>query len=440
MDDTLIVLFIALVLFLLLAIPFLNRRKRKEQHIQEADLNALKYGLKEPVSLHPVVDLDRCIGSGGCIEACPEKDVLGIQSGQAITVSPARCIGHGLCERSCPVNAITLVFGSEKRGVDIPRIKENFETNIHGIFIVGELGGMGLIKNAFEQGKQCIELMRKELNPSPSDSSSYDVIIVGCGPAGLSAAITAKHHGLNYLVLERESIGGTVRYYPRRKVVMTRPLEIPGYGKFKKRELLKEELIELWEELVQHFSLLIKTGINVTSVSKKEDGLFSIETNSATYETKKVILAIGRRGTPRKLGIPGEELPNVSYSLREPDHFENMNVSVIGGGDSAVEAAIALADQTGNTVRLIYRSSAFSRLKPQNLDTLTEYQNERKIDVMLQSQVTENNPNFIKVVSSETNIEYELPNDYLFIFAGGILPTVFLKETGIQIDTKFGKQ
>jgi len=282
--------------------------------------------------------------------------------------------------------------------------------------------------------------MRKELNPSPSDSSSYDVIIVGCGPAGLSAAITAKHHGLKYLVLDRESIGGTVRYYPRRKVVMTRPVEIPGYGKFKKRELLKEELIELWEELVQHFSLLIKTGINVTSVSKKEDGLFSIETNSATYETKKVILAIGRRGTPRKLGIPGEELPNVSYSLREPDHFENMNVSVIGGGDSAVEAAIALADQTGNTVRLIYRSSAFSRLKPQNLDTLTEYQNEQKIDVMLQSQVTENNPNFIKVVSSETNIEYELPNDYLFIFAGGILPTAFLKETGIQIDTKFGKQ
>jgi len=439
MDDSLIVLLIAFFLFSLLVIPFLKRRKKKEQHIQEADINALKYGLKEPVSLHPVVDLDRCIGSGGCIEACPEKDVLGIHSGQAITVSPARCIGHGLCERSCPVNAITLVFGSEKRGVDIPRIKENFETNIPGIFIVGELGGMGLIKNAFEQGKQCIELMRKELTPS-ADAKSYDVIIVGCGPAGLSAAITAKHHGLNYLVLERESIGGTVRYYPRKKVVMTRPVDIPGYGKFKKRELLKEELIELWDELVQHFSLLIKTGINVSKVSKKANGLFSIETNSETYEAKKVILAIGRRGTPRKLGIPGEDLPNVSYSLREPDHFENMIVSVIGGGDSAIEAAIALADQTGNKVRLIYRSSAFSRIKPQNLESITKYQSEQKIEVLLNSQVIENSPTHIKVLSSETNTEQELPNDYLFIFAGGILPTAFLQETGIEIDTKFGKK
>ncbi|NCP84750.1 MAG: NAD(P)-binding domain-containing protein [Bacteroidetes bacterium] len=439
MDDTFIILLIAFFLFLILVIPFLQRRKKKEKYIKEADLNSLKYGLKEPVSLHPVVDLDRCIGSGGCIEACPEKDVLGIHTGQAITVSPARCIGHGLCERSCPVNAITLVFGSEKRGVDIPRIRENFETNISGIFIIGELGGMGLIKNAFEQGKQCIELMRKELTPS-TDSNIYDVIIVGCGPAGLSAAITAKHHGLNNLVLERESIGGTVRYYPRKKVVMTRPVEIPGYGKFKKRELLKEELIELWEELVQHFSLFIKTGINVSKVSKNGTGLFKIETENEIFEAKKVILAIGRRGTPRKLGIYGEDLPNVSYSLREPDHFENMIVSVIGGGDSAIEAAIALADQTGNTVRLIYRSSKFSRLKPQNLETITTYQNEQKIEILLKSQVTENSLTHIKILSSETNTEQELPNDYLFIFAGGILPTAFLNEIGIEIDTKFGNK
>ena len=433
MNDTLIILLTAFIMFIVFAIPFIKARKKRDQHTHDADLNALKYGLKEPVSLHPVVDLGACIGSGGCVEACPEKDVLGLQSGQAITISPARCIGHGLCERSCPVNAITLVFGSEKRGVDIPRIKGNFETNVDGIYIVGELGGMGLIKNAFEQGKQCIELIQKE--KKSTENTSLDVLIIGCGPAGLSAAITAKNLGMHFKVVEREDIGGTVRYYPRRKIVMTHPLQIPGYGKLHKRSMLKEELIELWGELVSHYKLEINTNENVESVVKTDE-VFEVKTNSNSYSTQRIILAIGRRGTPRKLGIPGEDLPNVSYSLREPDYFQNLSISVIGGGDSAVEAAMALADQEGNTVRIIYRGSAFSRIKQENFDLLAGYISSNKIELFFNSVPVSNSEN--SFTFTKEGVEQTVSHDYLFIFAGGILPTTFLNDMGIEIETKFG--
>lgn len=437
--DEIIILSIGLVLFLLFSVPFIRSRKKQEAYAEQADIDALNYGLKEPVSLHPVVDINVCIGSGGCIEACPEKDVLGFRANQAFTISPARCIGHGLCERSCPVEAISLVFGSEKRGVDIPRIQENFETNIPGVYIVGELGGMGLIKNAFEQARQCIEGIKKEPKIINKSDKTTDVLIVGCGPAGLAAAIHAKANGLTYVVVEREDIGGTVRYYPRKKLVMTQPLRIPGYGKFKKREILKEELIELWEHIAQNKELNIRTGENVLTVKRISETEFEVISDKAIYRTNRVILAIGRRGTPKKLGIKGENLPNVAYSLREPDHFVNTKVTVVGGGDSAVEAAMALADQTGTTVNLVYRGASFSRIKKQNLDRMSSYVGKPTFTLFLESNVIENHEHFL-VIQKKSGEKIELENEYLFIFAGGELPTKFLQDIGIKVDTKFGSK
>lgn len=434
--DSFIIWGTAIVLFVLLAYPFVRKKKQMEQNTEVADYNALRYGLKEPVSLHPVVDPNLCMGSANCIAVCPEKDVLGLRNGQAVPVSPARCVGHGLCERSCPVDAIQLVFGTEKRGVEIPRINENFETNIKGIHIVGELGGMGLIRNAFEQSRQCVGYILKN-HRHPEKHDGYDVVIIGCGPAGISAALYCHENNLNYIVLEKEDVGGTVRYYPRKKLVMTQPLNIPGYGTMKEREIFKEELIDIWLNIVEKNQLNIATNEEVTGINKLDNGTFQIKTKKNEFKTSRVILAIGRRGTPRKLGIEGEDLPNVSYSLREPDQFEDNKVMIVGGGDSAVEAALALSDQIGNKVRISYRRDHFSRIKPNNLTRIEEAEQNGNIEILWKTNVIRNAGNNITLINDDQK-EFTLENDYLFIFAGGILPTKFLKDTGIAIDTKFG--
>jgi len=432
---TLVIWSTAIILFLLFAIPFIKNKKEIEHRTQEAELEALKYGLKEPASLHPVVDPDACIGSGSCIAACPEEDVLGLRNGQAVPVAPARCVGHGLCERSCPVNAIQLVFGTEKRGVDIPMIKGNFETNIPGIYIIGELGGMGLIRNAFTQAKECIDYIIKERHSKPE--STLDAVIVGCGPAGLSATIHSKQHKLKTVTLEQGDIGGSIRTYPRKKIVMTKPLEIPGYGRIHKHEIQKEELMETWHNIIDQLDLNIKTGQRVEHIEKLEPRLFKVITNTDEFITQRVLLAIGRRGSPRKLGIEGEDLPNVAYSLRDPEQFQNNNITVVGGGNSAVEAALSLAEQPSNTVRISYRKEKFFRIKPQNYDRIEKAVDEGKIKVIYNSNVLKNDEHQI-LVEEKGKDAYSLPNDFLFIFIGGTLPMNLLGELGVQIDTKFG--
>lgn len=434
--ETLFIWAVAIVLFLVFAIPFIWKKRNLEVQTDRAELEALRYGLKEPVSLQPVVNPDICIGSGSCVAACPEEDVLGLRNGQAVTVSPARCVGHGLCERSCPVNAIQLVFGSEKRGVDIPRIRENFETNVSGIFIIGELGGMGLIRNAFMQGQQCIEYITREKKPARQDL--LDAVIVGCGPAGLSATIHASLHNMNTVTLEQEDIGGSVRNYPRRKVVMTHPITIPGYGKIHRNEILKEELITLWEDIVKSLGLHVQTNQQVENIEQLAGNAFRVKTADQDYLSRRVILAIGRRGTPRKLGIEGEELPNVAYSLREPDQFRHMNITVVGGGDSAIEAALALSREPGNRVRISYRREAFFRIKSANMSRLEEAAANGSIEVLYNTEVVKNAEHEI-TIANNTGPVMVFENDYLFIFAGGTLPMELLKKVGVMIDTKFGE-
>lgn len=455
--DALLVPLIGAALVAVVLLPFLFRHRRRETASLEAEAEALRYGLNEPVTLHPVIDPAGCILTGSCIDICPEGDVFGLIDGRVKVISPARCIGHGLCERSCPMDAIQLVFGTEKRGIDIPRIQGNFETNVPGLFIVGELGGMGLIGNAFEQGRQCIEGIQKEMRAEtrgPGDPT-LDLLIVGCGPAGLSASLSAKEAGLRFVTIEREDIGGTVRHYPRKKLVLTRPVKVPGYGKLNFREVSKEKLIETWEEIVSSAGLEVATGETVTAVRSRDGGRnggvdaggagggsgrsgpgFVVITSKREIEARRIVLAIGRRGIPRKLGVPGEELSNVAYSLREPESYVGDRIVVVGGGDSAVEAALALTEQPGNEVRISYRGDGFRRVKPKNHERVEAALASGSLEILWSTNLVRIEPDAITI--REGSGEVTLPNDYSFIFAGGELPTKFLRDCGIEIDTKFG--
>ncbi|PJA98243.1 MAG: 4Fe-4S ferredoxin [Ignavibacteriales bacterium CG_4_9_14_3_um_filter_30_11] len=425
------------VVFLLIAIIFfvyLRVSAKKSRVTSEKIEKAKEFGIYEPISLHPVVDTETCIGTGACVAACPEKDILGMANGQAHTINASRCVGHGACFHACPVEAITLCIGTEKRGVDLPHISQEFETNIPGLFIAGELGGMGLIKNAVAQGKQAVENFSKKKNTS--SKVQYDIIIVGAGPAGISATLTSEKSGLKYLTIEQDSLGGTVYNFPRAKIVMTSPMYLPLYGKVKLFETTKKQLLDLWNELLSKNNIKINEFEKVENIEKVND-YFIIKTNKASYTSAGVLLAIGRRGTPRKLNVPGEEKEKVAYRLIEPELIQKQNVLVVGGGDSAIESAILLAEEYNN-VTLSYRGESFSRVKPKNLEKITSASKLKKVKVLFNTNVKEIKDETVLLTENSNSNILEIENDLVYILAGGELPTAFLEHTGITITKKFG--
>ena len=420
---------------LILAIYFYwyRGRERKSAHTR---LQAIESGLSEPTSLHPIIDRNKCIGCKSCVFACPQQlghDVLGIFHGKAELLEPANCIGHGACKTVCPVGAITLVFGTEKRGVDIPQVDDHFETNIAGIYIAGELGGMGLIRNGIEQGKTAMQALSKNL--PKSSNNTHQVIIVGAGPAGFAATLKAQELGLNYLTLDQESLGGTVYKYPRGKIVMTQPVDLPITGKMHFKETTKEELLEFWKGVKDKSGIKIQYQELVSKVATR-DGGFELETNRGLYSTDRILLAIGRRGTPRKLGVPGEDLPKVVYSLIDPEQYVGNKVLIVGGGDSALEAALSIVDASGTEVSLSYRSDSFSRAKAKNRERIDNYAAASRIKLYLSSNVTSITANEVELEQKGQTVK--IANQAIIVNAGGILPTGFLKDIGISVETKYG--
>jgi thioredoxin reductase/ferredoxin len=431
-DSQLPILFYLLILFIILSV-YLTVQSRKNRRSEKTRDQAINDGLTQPASLHPVINPSLCLGSMACVAACPEGNILGIIRGKAELVSPSNCIGHGACAAACPHDAITLVFGTEHRGVDIPDIDPGFETSEKGIFISGELGGMGLVRNAILQGQQAVESI---INRGYTNrGTEYDIVIVGAGPAGLSAALKAQEQSLKYLLLEQESPGGTIAHYPRGKVVMTSPVNLPLYGKLKFREASKEELMQTWHSIIDSTGLKITLNSRVESIRRDADS-FLITSTSGEYSSSSVLLAMGRRGTPRKLGVDGEELPKVVYSLIDPEQYQGCAVLIVGGGDSALEAALSLVEQPGTTVTLSYRSGAFSRAKAKNRQRIEQAITDKMINVLYSSTIKEIMDDSVTLLQDEKVITLE--NDIVIINAGGILPTGFLKSVGIHVETKYG--
>ncbi len=411
------------------------RRWKLMQASRLAHKESEEAGLTEPMTLHPVVNKSTCIGCGSCIKACPEMPahaVLGLLAGKASLVSPTSCIGHGACRTACPVDAITLVFGSARRGVDLPRVSPWFETNVPGVFVAGELGGMGLIRNAIEQGRQAVaQIVARRPR---AGAGMLDLLIVGAGPAGFAASLAAMQAKLKFKTIEQESLGGCVFQYPRGKIVMTQPADLPLIGKFKFTLTSKEDLLKFWQEAQRRTGLIINCSERVESVTREANG-FTVRTTVGEYRAATVLLAVGRRGTPRKLGIPGEDLSKVTYRLIEAEQYAGQRVLVVGGGDSALEAAASLAEASAS-VTLSYRGDAFQRAKQRNRQRVDAAISAGQLKVMLKSEVKAITEERVAIVSQGQGLH--LPNDVVIVNAGGVLPTDFLKKIGIDVVTKWG--
>ncbi len=427
------------ILVIALAIPFLlylKKLKVREARAREAAEKGKMYS-SGPTAQHPHIDNVYCIGCSICTHVCPEGDVLAMLGGKAVIVNGHKCIGHALCAEACPVGAITMVMASASTGADMPSLTPEYETNVQNMFIVGELGGLALIKNAINQGRDCVDTITnrvKAMGAARSVPGVCDVLVVGAGPGGISASLRAIENKLSYITVEQDELGGTVAKYPRQKLVMTSPVNFPMYGKFKKMQLSKEELIAFWDKLRERTDFKLRSGEKVEDIQKGPDGIFTVTTTKGQYRSHTVVLALGRAGTPRKLGVKGEELPKVMYRLIEADHYINKKILVVGGGDSAVEAAMGLSQQTGNTVTLSYRQDRFARIKERNTKHIEESMRTGKVRVLFNSIPVEFKPNSVLINVKDTL--QEIPNDYVWVFAGGTPPNAFLKKVGIEFGTR----
>ncbi len=439
MDASIVFGLLAGGLVLALIVAHLARRRAQEHRARE-DLDKLIAERRHlPPTLHPVIDPEICIGSLACLKACPEGDILGIIDGKARLIHAEHCIGHGRCGVECPVGAISLVMGTAERGVDLPEVDEFFESSRAGVHVVGELGGMGLIKNAVVQGLQVADRLGEIITGETGAGAvgMVDVAIVGAGPAGLATAAALRAKGKTFRLLDQQTLGGTVAQYPRQKVVMTEVVELPFVGKIGKKEISKEHLLEQWQRLVKKARIEVEEGVKVQTL-QGQDGAFTVGTDKGTVNARKIVLATGRRGSPRKLGCPGEQLAKVTYKLDDPEQYDGCSVLVVGGGDSAVEAAVQLAKESTAKVGISYRGPEFNKCRDANKQRIAEQAKKNALTCYFHTEVESIAEKTLTLKGKGGALTLE--NDFVLVLAGGELPLQFLQLMGVDVRRYHGEK
>jgi len=414
-------------------------RSSEDRRLLEQLQESAAQGSDRPIAQHPQINPYLCVGCFSCVRACPEGNVLAVVGGRARLVRASRCVGYGYCQDACPVGALTVGLGDVQSRSDIPVLSPELETSVPGIFVAGELGGIALIRHAMQQGSQVVRTISDRLDPhDDADDERWDtdILIVGSGPAGIAAALQAKDLGISYVVIDQNDLGGTVRKYPRNKLTMTQPIELPFVGRLRRTEYTKEELLRLWQDIVRKARVEIRPNVRFLGLTREPDQTFSVDTSDGALNCRYVVLALGRRGTPRRLNVPGEESDHVVYQLADAASHTNEDLLVVGGGDSAIEAATALAVQPGNRVTLSYRRHAFFRIKQRNEERITRFLSDGRIRVLFNSQVKSIEPGFAIIEVEETGgvQEITIRADHVFVLAGGEPPYPLLKKIGIRFN------
>jgi thioredoxin reductase (NADPH) len=386
------------------------------------------------ILVHSIND-DRCTGCDACVAVCP-TNVLDLVDNKSRVLRFQDCIQCEACMWACPTTALVMhPEGAHPPNYKMPELDEHYQTKVPGQYLIGEVAGKPLVKNAANLGRAVVEhMLATGLRPSPAPGGGgplqVDVAIVGSGPGGLSAALTCMQRGLSYVVLEKENIiASTVSRYPKGKLVMAEPYDTTNLSLLPVFDSSKEELVPVWRELVERSGMLIKMGETVEKATRRADGLFDIRSNVGSYVAQRVILATGTRGKPRTLNVVGENLPKVFSLLEDPDNHGGQTVCVVGGGDSALEAAIALAD-AGARVILSYRGKSFSRAQPKNRQIVEQYEAQRRVKVKYESEVVEIAGDTI-TLQMRDGTQKRYPNEAVFVLIGADPPIEWLAKMGI---------
>jgi len=424
---------LTLVLGFALAVSLARRAElRRMRRAVEERTEDERIGADEAKLMHPVVDLTPCLGCGKCVSVCPEN-VLALVHGQAAVVHGARCVGVAACERECPVSAIAVTVANQAERTDIPAVTDGLEAvGRANVFLAGEVTAHALIRTAVEHGTRVgAEVARRKREHGLN--GVLDLCVVGLGPAGLACALEARRQGLDFVALDQEeAIGGTVAKYPRRKLVLSEPVDLPLHGRLAERTYRKEELIALWEAAVSEHELPVVGGETFVGLEQDDEGRWVVRTQGGAYVAHHVCLALGRRGVPRRLGVPGEDLPKVAYSLLDARSYRGRRILVVGGGDAAAEAALALAEQPRNEVVVAYRSEKFFRLRARSKERLDEAVAEGRVRVLFGTEVAAIREDAVELQARAGGV-LSLANE-VFVMAGGTPPVALLEDAGVSFD------
>jgi thioredoxin reductase (NADPH) len=462
-------------------------------------INLAKMKAEGPSYPHPVIDPVLCIGCHACVEACPH-DVLAIVNGVSTPIALDQCMEDTGCTVECPTSpkACIIINGTKKIPPrKVPARNQRLMTNVPGIYMVGDVSGVPLIKNALNEGAQVIDFIAGDLqNQAPNPKAEYDVAIIGVGPAGLSATAIAKQRGLKYIAVEQDTVVSTIQNYPAGKYVFFKPdtvqpkggvpLDGPGNQ--------KEVILDWWMKSMMQHGLQINEDESCKDI-KSQEGVFTVTTEQgklkekATYTARAVILAIGNRGTPMKLRVPGEELKmlvqpgpvvarhcpkcgqarigkqvfcvscgqklpvrtpgpmddtKVKYKLSDPDDYVDKKCIVVGAGNSSIEAAVdltgfkrdgdSIAFTRNNEVTLVVRSDFKGDLKLGNKMNIYDCMDAGRIKVLFRTEIKEITENEVVLIDVRTKEQKaRVANDYVFALIGGEKPTKFLESIGVKI-------